>query len=38
MPATKWGSFLLYWGHFGEGPGVWGEGPVLEPSIPDYNT
>ena len=29
VPATYQGCLQYYWGHFGEGPGVWGGGPIL---------
>ena len=31
VPATYQGCLQQYCEHFGQGPGVWGEGPVLDP-------
>ena len=31
VPPTYQGCLQYYWGHFGEGPGVWGEGSVFDP-------
>jgi hypothetical protein len=32
VPATYQGC-LQYYCHFGEGPGIWGQGPVLDPLL-----
>ena len=31
VPATYQGCLQKYWGHLGEGPRVWGQGPVFDP-------
>jgi hypothetical protein len=33
VPATYQGCLQKYCGQFGEGPGVWGEDPILDPLL-----